>query len=314
MKQVPASEHWSKYWAGGNLTSLPQDFVANYDGEIAEFWRAQFRHVPDHGKLLDVCTGNGAVVLLAAAWSQSESRSLELFAVDAARINPQAISAKYPGQEQLLSSLTLISDCRVEDIDLPAGSFDLVTSQYGIEYCDWSLAAAQVFRLLKPGGRFAFLSHAVSTDIIKYMEDEWREYEILQELEFLSAIEAYLQDKLDFPEFQKTLNNARAVVSGECRKSNSPLLGSILNMLANVLPMDQAVLKQSRARLGQFQQEISHGRQRLKDLLRVNRAIQSDAGWYRVFEQHGLGLVDEGDILYKGVHNSGRYYCFIKPA
>jgi len=314
MKQLPASGHWSKYWAGGNLTSLPQDFVANYDGEIAEFWHAQFRRIPDHGKLLDVCTGNGAVVLLAAAWSRSESRSLGLFGVDAARIDPGAIAARYPSQAGLLSSIKLISGCRVEDIDLPPGTFDLVTSQYGIEYCDWSLAAAQVSRLLKPGGRFAFLSHAVSTGIIKYMEDEWREYEILQELEFLSAIEAYLQGKTDFPEFQRTMKNSQAVVSAEYRRLNSPFLGSILNMLANVVPMDQAALEQSRARLDQFQQEISQGRQRLKDLLRVNRAIQSDAGWYRVFEQHGLELVDEGDILYKGVHNSGRYYCFVKPA
>jgi hypothetical protein len=85
-------------------------------------------------------------------------------------------------------------------------------------------------------------------------------------------------------------------------------------MLASVVPMDEATVIQNRTRLDQFQREISHGRERLKDLLRVNRAIQSDPGWYRVFEQHGLELVDEGDILYKGVHNSGRCYCFVKPA
>jgi hypothetical protein len=78
--------------------------------------------------------------------------------------------------------------------------------------------------------------------------------------------------------------------------------------------MDEATVMQTRTRLDQFQREISHGRERLKDLFRVNRAIQSDPGWYRVFKQHGLELVDEGDILYKGVHNSGRYYCFVKPA
>ncbi len=311
MTQGQCSQHWSQYWASGNLTSLPQDFASNYDGEIARFWRTQFSHVPDHGKMLDLCTGNGAILLLAAAWSRSESVSVELFGVDAAQINSRAIMEKFPGHAHLLSSLKLLSKCRVEDIDLPPANFDLITSQYGIEYCDWPRAAAQVFRLLKPGGRFAFLSHAVSTDIIRYMEDEWREYEVLAELKFLSGIEQYVRGDLTFLNFQKVMKNSQAALSGQYPESQ--FMAAILNMLASVVPMDEATVMQNRTRLDQFQREISHGRERLKDLLRVNRAIQSDPGWYRVFEQHGLELVDEGDILYKGVHNSGRCYCFVKP-
>lgn len=312
MTQVQRSQHWSEYWAAGSLTSLPQDFVSNYDGEIAEFWHAQFCHVPDHGKMLDLCTGNGAILLLAESWSRSESVSVELSGVDAAEINPLAIAEKFPEQAPLLSSLKLISNCRVEDIDLPTATFDLVTSQYGIEYCDWPRAAAQVFRLLKPGGRFAFLSHAVSTDIIKYMEDEWLEYETLAELKFLSSIEQYVEGELKFLDFQKVMKNSRAILSGQ--NPSSPFRSAILNMLASVAHMDEVAVRQSRTRLDHFQREISHGRERLKDLLRVNRAIQSDPGWYQVFEQQGLGLVDSGDILYRGVHNSGRYHCFVKPA
>ncbi|MCW8927084.1 MAG: hypothetical protein OQJ84_12560, partial [Xanthomonadales bacterium] len=180
------------------------------------------------------------------------------------------------------------------------------------EYCDWQQAAVQVFRLLKPGGHFACLSHAVSTDIIRYMEDEWREYEILRELKFLSAIDRYLRDDLAFPHFKKAMKNTQVALSGKSPKSR--FMGAILNMLASVVPMDEATVAQNRTRLDQFQRDINFGRERLKDLLRVNRTIQSDPGWYRVFEQHGLELVDEGDIMYRGVHNSGRYHCFVKPA
>ncbi len=312
MTAVQKSIHWSEYWSDGNLTSLPGDFRENYDGEIAAFWHAQFHHVPEHGKLIDLCTGNGAVALLAAAWFRSRSRAMQLYGVDAASINPRAIARKYPGLAQLLSSITLIGGCPVEDIDLPSNEFDLVTSQYGIEYCDGPKAAAQVFRLLKPGGRFAFISHAISTDIIRYMEDEWREYEALGELKFLSGIEQYLRGDLIFRDFQKLMKSSQEALSGQY--PDSQLIAAILNMLANVVPMDEYAAGQNRARLDQFQQEISCGRERLKDLLRVNRAIQSDPGWYRVFEQHGLELVEAGDILYQGVHNSGRYYCFVKPA
>jgi SAM-dependent methyltransferase len=306
-------KHWSDYWAGGCLTSLPQDFPANYDGEIARYWNGQFEQAPDHGKLLDLCTGNGAIVLLAAAYAQSTSRPFELYAVDAARINPQSIAARYPEQSHLLSSVHLISDCRVEDIDLEPASFDLVTSQYGVEYCDWSQAADQVFRLLKPGGRFALLSHAVSTDIVKYMETEKQEYELLERLKFLSGIDRFLQGKLNFPQFQKTLRKTQRVLSREYQGSPTPLLATILKMLANVLPMNEPTLRQNWSRLDQFRNRIIHGRDRLKDMLRVNRAIQSDPEWYRVFENRGLELVDSGNILYRGEHHSGCYYCFVKP-
>ena len=307
------AKHWSEYWSSGNLTSLPQDFRENYDGEIAEFWHLQFDRVPEHGKLVDLCTGNGAVVLLAAAWFRSQPGARQLYGINDARIDPRAIARKYPGQARLLSSITLIGGSPVEDIDLPSGEFDLVTSQYGIEYCDWQRAAAQVSRLLKTGGRFAFVSHAVTTDIIKYMETEWREYEVLEELGFLSGIQQYLQGSLDYQDFQGVMRQSKAAVSEEHRVSKSPFLATILNMLADVVAMDEATVMQNRASLDHFQREISYGRERLKDLLGVNRAIQSDPGWYRVFEQHGLDLVESGDILYQGVHNSGRYYCFVKP-
>jgi hypothetical protein len=90
-------------------------------------------------------------------------------------------------------------------------------------------------------------------------------------------------------------------------------MATLLDMLTSVVAMSKVALEQNHDRLDGFQREIGHGRDRLEDLLRVNRAIQSDPGWYRVFERQGLGLVDSGDILYRGVHNSGRYYCFTKP-
>ena len=51
------------------MTSLPQDFAANYDGEVAEFWQAAFAQVPPAGRMIDLCTGNGAIALLAVAYA-----------------------------------------------------------------------------------------------------------------------------------------------------------------------------------------------------------------------------------------------------
>ena len=77
------SDHWSDYWSRGSLTSLPQDFAANYDGEVAEFWQGAFSGLDDTGRMIDLCTGNGAIALLAAEYFASEKPDIEIVAVDA---------------------------------------------------------------------------------------------------------------------------------------------------------------------------------------------------------------------------------------
>ena len=84
---MDSSDHWSEYWSRGCLTSLPEDFAANYDGEIAEFWRNAFQSVPAGGSVIDLCTGNGAIALLAAEYATREEQDLSITAVDGATVN-----------------------------------------------------------------------------------------------------------------------------------------------------------------------------------------------------------------------------------
>ena len=37
----------------------------------------------------------------------------------------------------MLERIRFIGESRVEDLEFPSASFDLATSQFGIEYCDW---------------------------------------------------------------------------------------------------------------------------------------------------------------------------------
>ena len=71
------------------MTSLPQDFTANYDGEVAEFWSTAFKEIPEQGSMIDLCTGNGAIALLAAEQVSKSGHLFEITAVDAAVMSPQ---------------------------------------------------------------------------------------------------------------------------------------------------------------------------------------------------------------------------------
>src|SRR3982751_3552908 len=53
-----------------------------YARGIAGGWRGFFSALPDRARILDLCTGNGAAALIAAATAREESRNFRIVAVD----------------------------------------------------------------------------------------------------------------------------------------------------------------------------------------------------------------------------------------
>ena len=308
------SEHWSEYWSAGRLTSLPDDFAANYEGEIADFWADQFADVPEGGKVVDLCTGNGAIALLAARYLQSQGRAAEILAVDAARVSPEAVEKAHPDVKELIASVTFIGESPVESLALPEGSADLVTSQYGIEYCDWEEAAAKVAALLKPGGRLALVCHAATSDIVATMEAEAEGYAQLAAVDFPRAIRRFLSGTLSYARFRRHLQKVRADLVARWRLTGMPLYAFVLQMIDGALNMTEERLRAHRLQLAGFARQLALGEARPADMLRVNRAIHNEPEWYRVFERSGLELQDTRELLYKGRHRAGQAYRFSKPA
>ncbi len=307
------ADHWSSYWAHGFLTSLPQDFSVNYDGAIAAFWELQFEAVPHAGRILDLCAGNGAIAIQAVQFSASHDRAFEVMGLDAARIDPEAVLDKFPDQAAWIGCIRFISETRLEDLQQPAESFDLLTSQYGIEYCDWVRSAEQAFHLLRPGGRLSMLTHETTSTIMEYMESEARDFALLEELRFLTTIREFLDGDRDFGQFREAMTRAHEQVLPAYQRTQAPLMATVLSMLNGVLGMDEWTLRQYQANLERFHGNVQHGLLRLQDMLRVNRAIQSNPDWFGVFERAGLQLIESGELLHREQHHAGRFYVFRKP-
>lgn len=66
------SEHWSEYWSQGYITSFGDAFKNNYQGEIKVLWQKFSLSLDKHSKVLDIGTGNGAVIELMQSVSQHE--------------------------------------------------------------------------------------------------------------------------------------------------------------------------------------------------------------------------------------------------
>ena len=56
--------YWSEYWSQGYLTSFGQDIKKNYTGKLKQSWIGFASELSPQCKILDIGTGNGALIQL----------------------------------------------------------------------------------------------------------------------------------------------------------------------------------------------------------------------------------------------------------
>lgn len=145
---------WSRYWARGASHSCLGTYGDLYGGAIAAFWGPVFAALPPVARVLDVATGNGVLPRMLLACRHEPGVRCD--AVDIAPVQPK-----------WLADLTATDRARVnvrggvDALALPFadGVFDLVVSQYGIEYAPLDRAIAEVLRVRSPRGAIAMVLH-----------------------------------------------------------------------------------------------------------------------------------------------------------
>ncbi|NMP17565.1 class I SAM-dependent methyltransferase [Thalassotalea sp. Y01] len=154
------SNYWSQYWQQGHLTSFGEDIKGNYSGPLKQVWQALFAPLNESHRVLDIATGNGALVSL--LYDDNIQNSLP--AVDAIDL------AKLQIESSLLtrSETTKFYDhVNAEELPFTDDFFDLIVSQFGIEYANWNKTLVHVARCLKPGGKAQFVVHNSESTIVK---------------------------------------------------------------------------------------------------------------------------------------------------
>ena len=305
MTQSKDYAHWSDYWATGALTSLPQDFAFNYDGEVEGFWRELFAALPEPGRLLDVCTGNGPIALLAAEWAEESSKDLAITAVDAADLSPELIASRSPRTAELVDRIQFIGRTTIEALPFEAASFDLLTSQYGLEYSDLERSAPELARVLSAGGRLAAVCHGADSELLATMGEEQADYELLDRSRLFDVLRSWEVGQLSDPDLKKRLDTLLRRMSTDDRVRNSPLLTSIIQAMAGLIQLSGDPLRQQRPAVGAYRHQLLAGKARLEDMLRVNRAIAENPYWHQPLTDAGLELSHEEALVYRGEHPMG---------
>lgn len=307
-------QHWSAYWQMGSLTSLPQDFKQNYDGELAEFWLAILSHLPDFSSVVDVCTGNLALPLLMHQLNTKVQKEFKVKAVDLAVINKSDIAKIHPDLVDHLNKIEVIDQTPIETIQEKINQqVDLITSQYGLEYCEIPAIAPQLANLLKPGGRLVFVSHANDTDILKSMKDEKMAFDILQEFKVFSSMKSYGEGRFQPAYYQKQLNKQLSAIHEKLVQKPMQLLQVFHQALGGLSQLTEAQLSTQKKAVKQFYNQHWMAQMRAADLLLVSEKIANNPKWYQAFESAGLILEEKKSIWYQGKHNAGTAYKFRKP-
>lgn len=302
--------HWSDYWRQGKLTSMPRGFSDNYDGEFLQFWETQFAMLQSGANVVDVCSGNGAIALLARDYAQRKSLELGVKAVDAASIDVSLLLQQHPKFRPHIQSIEFLPDTRLEDLQAAPKSVDLVTSQYGVEYTDWKVSAKNICQMLKPGGYFSMVSHSFDSRIVREMEQQHADYTQLAGIELFSR-EIATHDPANFNE--QLEQGLAALYEIFQRNRRSQLLSAVGSQLEEIRKLALRQFDAGSRQFIQFRQGINASRGIASDLLAVNHALRNAPQWYEVFIEAGLQLLDSGTLRYRNGDKAGSSYQFIKP-
>jgi len=141
---------WDQYWRDGRLASCGGEGGAAYQAAITESWRAFFRALPEGSRILDVCTGNGAIARVAEDTARAQGIRFEIEAFDGA-----VIAASDPG-----GMIHFRSRVRAESLPYAEAAFDVVVGQYGLEYTAMEQSLPELARVSAPDCRVRLMTHA----------------------------------------------------------------------------------------------------------------------------------------------------------
>ncbi len=293
------ADSWETYWHGtGDIGVFSRGGVSH--PAILAFWDEFFQTVKqDYAtpKIIDIASGNGAVAERVLATFGDEQPDFTCLDVSAAAITN--IQNRFPNVNGV------VTDARAIPFD--SGSFDIVTSQFGVEYAGLE-AISEAARLLATGGRLAFLLHSRAGSIHRECEESLDAIVQLQDSQFIPhAMEMFSAG------FQAVRGADRAPYEAAAKK----LAPAIATLEAIMNQYGQQVAGDTIARLyndvGQIHQRIQHYEpgEVLDWLNRLDGELDAYAGRMSSMSKSAIGSETFEQIV-AGLHN--RDYTIVRAA
>ena len=190
---------WSNYWRGRTGEQAGAALVGagiEDDAELAAFWSGVFAGADPSARVLDLACGAGSALKQAASSGLTRLAGADI-STDALAVLQAAIpEAK-------------ICECSASDTPFEDGIFDIIVSQFGIEYAGLRETAGEVARLLAPGGQFAAIVHMQGGGIEHEVSARLSEGRAIQNSDFIPLARAVFTTAQQ-PRTEENLAQAKA--------------------------------------------------------------------------------------------------------
>ena len=168
---------WRNYWKEDREASCVAK-NSDTEKEIGEYWRSRFAELLDGSRILDIATGNGIVLAHAAIGAERVGKRFLLTGIDLADINPLHYVSNLP---EGLHQAKFVGRVAAEKLPFSDACFDVVVSQYGLEYADLEAALGEVERVLVPGGQLHWLAHSKESSVVAQNHGQTKQVDFLLE-------------------------------------------------------------------------------------------------------------------------------------
>ena len=268
-KRAATNWGWQDYWKEDrNASCVPEDPATAQ--EVGEHWVKYFSELADDSRILDVATGNGIVLVHAATAAEAAGKQFSLTGVDLADIDP----ARYvSGLREGLPQAKFVGRVAAEELPFSDASFDVVVSQYGLEYAGLEAALGEVERVLVPGGQLQWLAHGTESAVVAQNQDQSRQ------VDFLLAPDSPLQAMrllVEEAKANRSVQHAMSELGTSLRKAedycrNNPpaaVVRNVCSKITHAAPRWQAYDPEDLVTmLDDSKQRLAAHRQRINDLL-----------------------------------------------
>ena len=228
-----AADNWDTYWHGtGGVGAYSSGGITH--PAILAFWDEYFGAVKlkyTIPKIIDIASGNGAVVESALAIFGDQQSDFTCLDVSKAAISN--IRDRFPQVNGIVSDAL--------DMPLDSGSFNIATSQFGVEYAGLK-AINETARLLAGGGQIALLLHTKAGSIHRECVQSLDAIVRIKDSQFIPhAIEMFDAgfkavrgaDRAAYESAAKKLAPAVSVLEDIMRQYGQHVAGDTINRLYN---------------------------------------------------------------------------------
>ncbi|GER02219.1 hypothetical protein JCM17845_28420 [Iodidimonas gelatinilytica] len=268
---------WNTYWNSAPINACTEQFPPAARNDIAQRWQAVFAALPKGASVLDIATGKGAVLFHALA-SGHPPGGLDLLGVDQADIP----TPKSPHP-------SLVFQGGVEATALPFADrrFDLVTSQFGIEYADFQKAIVEASRVTS--GQLLCLIHASDGIVVRQNAAQADQIRwLLNDIHLIDHLRRFVSAQT--PAYQQDLEQALNSLQARAEQEENPsmiqqVMGETRQLQTLAHRYNPADLLKS---LNMMEQRMAAHASRMTTLARAGRTESEvmaarSAFWPRVF-------------------------------